>query len=44
LKSNIYGFILGILSPLSNITKLEPWMVNNIKNSYNAIAASKEQK
>ena len=37
LKSNIYGFILGILSPLSNFTKVEPWMINNIRNSYNAI-------
>ena len=43
LKSNIYGFILGILSPLSNFTTVEPWMLNNIRNSINAIAASKEQ-
>jgi len=37
LNSNIYGFILGILSPLSNFTKVEPWMIDNIRNSYNAI-------
>jgi len=37
LNSNIYGFILGILSPLSDFTKVEPWMITNIRNSYNAI-------